>query len=321
MDTKDIITALMQDGKGMLLSGESNEVEDERLAAFGAASEEARKSYRELLISTPGIEEHLSGIILASEAVRETDEGGAALPGLIASKGMLAGVAIDPAETPDDKLPEALAEHSSRGISFVLFAYGVSVSDEPVSDGMQEGIRSLALHAKAAIAAGVVPVIAVDVSMYGSHAASQSEDMIVESLSLLSDSLKGEEVNLGSVIIGVSMAVSGSDSPARADAAEVAERTVRAATTAVPPDVGGMVFLSDAQNPEEATANLNALARLEPLPWPIAFCFSRALQDPVLAAWKGSDENLPDAQEIFVDRLTLLSRADAAGYSSTLEEH
>ncbi|MBV9349441.1 MAG: fructose-bisphosphate aldolase, partial [Patescibacteria group bacterium] len=132
--------------------------------------------------------------------------------------------------------------------------------------------------------------------------------------------LKSEDAELPGMITAVSMAVSGSDASARADSQEVAERTLRALTTGLPENMGGVVFLSDAQNPEEGTANLNALARLEPLPWPIAFCFARALLEPVLAAWKGADENFADAQAVLNQRLALLSRADAAGYSTALED-
>lgn len=317
MDTKETVSALMQEGKGILLAGESNDIETERLAAFGANAEDARVAYRELLFTTPGIEGHLSGVILTPEAVEESSSG-TLFPELLAAKGVRTGVLVA-ADVSDDKLPETLAQYASRGISFAAFMTDITVADEPVSDAMQKDIAALAVRAKIALASGVAPLLAIDISVYGTHTAAQAEDSLLEGLSLLLDSLKAESVDPRNVIIGVSMGISGSENPVRADANEVAERTVRAATTAVPQDVGGVVFLSDAQSPEEAVANLNAIARLEPLPWPVAFCFARALQDPVLAIWKGNTEMVPEAQAAFAERLSLLSRADAGGYSGVLE--
>ncbi|MDO8523823.1 MAG: class I fructose-bisphosphate aldolase [bacterium] len=318
MKLDEVLQGLMQEGKGILLAGETTEGENERLAAFGAGSEDARRTYREILFTTPGIEEHLSGIILSPESVHGAASDGTLFLTLIASRKIFAGILFDE-KTDDAKLSETLREYASHGASFAAFTLAASVSDEPMTDELQKNIGALAARAKISHAGNVMPLLLLDVSMYGAHTAAHAEDSILEALSLLSDSLKAGRVDIKNVIIGVSMAVSGSDNPARAPASEVAERSVRALTTAIP-ETGGVVFLSDAQYPEEATANLNALARLEPLPWPIAFCFSKTLQDPVLTAWKGSPENFADAQAVFKDRLSLLSQADAAGYSKTLEE-
>lgn len=320
MSIEETVSALMQEGKGILLAGESNDIENQRLAAFGANAEDARTAYREILFTTPGIEEHLSGIVLTPEAVMESS-GGASFPELIIAKNISTGVLIDPDTVSDGKLSSVLTDGVSHGISFAVFVTNISVSGDAVSDELQKNISALVARAKISLSVGVIPIVALDVSMYGAHTAAQAEDCLLETVSLLSDSLKSETLDVKSIIVAISMAVSGSDNPVRADSADVAERTVRAATTAIPQDIGGVVFLSDAQSPEEATANLNSIARLEPLPWPVAFCFSRALQDPVLAAWKGNEENISDAQAIFEERLSLLSRADAAGYSKTLEEH
>ncbi|MBI3574009.1 fructose-bisphosphate aldolase [Candidatus Kaiserbacteria bacterium] len=320
MDLGETVSLLMQERKGILLEGEATDVENERLAAFGAGNEDARRAYRELLLTTPGIETHLSGVILSPESVHESSVDGVTFPALLASKNISTGVLLDTSASAQEKFSQTLREYKTHGMTFGAMFVTTSVSDEVISDELQKNIHALAAAAKLCHAEGIVPVLAIDVSASGVHGAAHAEDVILETLSLLSDALKAEEIDVQNIVIGVSMAVSGSDHSARADAAEVAERTVRAATTALPEKTGGVVFLSDAQDAEEATANLNALARLEPLPWPIAFCFARALQEPVLAEWKGNEENRATAQAIFEGRLALLSRADAAGYASTLEE-
>ena len=320
MELTATVRALMADGKGILLAGESDEIENERLVAFGIGSDDAQREYHELLLTTPGIEEHLSGVILSPHATDAHVSDGTSFVQLLASKNILAGVSLPSTAVVDENFHTLLQQHASQGISFALFTASASVSADPMSDELQKNILALSAAAKVSHDVGMVPVLALDVAMYGAHSAAQAEDYILEMLSLLSDDLKAASVPLESIIIAVSMAVSGSDNPARADSSEVAERSVRALTTGIPPAVGGVVFLSDAQNPEEGTANLNALARLEPLPWPIAFCFARALQEPVLAIWKGNQENFAEAQSVFEGRLALLSRADGAGYSKTFEE-
>ena len=319
MDLSETVRALMQDGKGIVLTGESNETEDARLLSFGIGSADARREYHELLITTPGIEGHVSGIILSPEAIHENASTGMPLPELIVSKNILVGVSLF-ADTPDESFVEKIREYRSHGALFAFFSVPVSVSSEPVSEELQKNIHSLAECATHALAEGIVPILSPDISMYGAHSAAQAEDYLLEVLSLLADDLKAALVPLDQILIGASMAVSGSENSARADAAEVSERSVRSLTTALSDKIGGVLFLSDAQTPTEATANLNALARLEPLPWPIAFCFARALQEPVLEVWKGNQENFAEAQSAFEGRLSLLSRADAAGYSKTLEE-
>ena len=283
MHLADTVSHLMQEGKGILLAGEESDIENQRLAAFTIADEESRRAYREVLFTTPGIEKHLSGVILSSEAIHESP-GSETFPHLLAKRNILSGVFVSDGSD-SMTTADSFQKYAEEGITFAAFAVTTAVSNEPISEELQKNISQLAKRAQFSQAHSIVPVLLVDVSMYGVHTAAESEDTILETLSLLSDSLQAEKIDPRNVIIGVSMAVSGSDTSVRADPGDVADRTVRAVTTAISQDIGGILFLSDAQNPEEGTANLNAIARLEPLPWPIAFCFSRALQDPVLAAW------------------------------------
>jgi len=155
--------------------------------------------------------------------------------------------------------------------------------------------------------------------MEGSHSAEDAEGALIETVAIVYDALQKANVDVAKVILKTSMAVSGKHAGARALPEEVAERTVRALRTSVPEHAGGVVFLSGGQAPEEATANLNAIARLEPHPWPVTFSFSRALQEPVLTTWAGDDDMWDEAQAAFLKRVTLNVAADAGGYSPSME--
>jgi fructose-bisphosphate aldolase class I len=317
MDIREVVNGLMTEGKGILFASEGTAAENERLARFGVLDEAARRAFRELLFTTPGIEAHLSGVVLSPEAAHEKTKDGTPFPAFLASKGVRSGIFL--ADADEKKLPDAIREYELLGISFAMFSIGAAIGNEPISDAFEKDIRTLATAASICQREGFAPLLAIDVPGYGTHTAEQAEDAILETLSLLADAFKKDGVDPSRLIVGVSLAASGEGSSVRADAEEVADRTARAAATALSEHTGGVVFLSDTEGPEEATANLNALARLEPLPWLIAFCFSRALLDPVLSAWKGSDEHFADAQAVFESRLALLSEADAAGYSETFE--
>ena len=194
------------------------------------------------------------------------------------------------------------------------------VGDGYADTAIQENAKRMAAYALAVQAAGLVPIVEPEVLMEGAHSAEDAEGALIETLAIVCDALATAKVDLVHTIIKTAMAVSGKDAAVRALPHEVAERTVRALTTAIPAGVGGVVFLSGGQAPEEAALNLNAIARLEPLPWPLAFSFSRALQAPVEALWAGKDENRDEAQALFMRRLQLAALADAGGYATTMEE-
>ncbi|MDE2079423.1 MAG: fructose-bisphosphate aldolase [Patescibacteria group bacterium] len=318
MDIDATVAALMAERKGILFADEGTDAENARLARYELRDEEARRAYRELLFTTPGIDAHLNGVIMSVETFAEKTEDGTSFAELLRTKNILPGVVLDPFAD-DDALHTALAANAALGATFAAFIADAPAPDGPVSDVLEKNTSALAHAATRALASGLVPLIALDTSPAGLHSAEKAEDEMLEALSLLADALTKAGVDPAHVIVGTSMALSGADVAAPADAREIAERTARAVTTALPKEIGGVVFLSDSQTAEEATENLNALARLEPLPWPIAFCFLRALQDPVLETWQGNTEKFADAQAVFENRLSLLSSADAAGYSPVEE--
>ena len=143
---------------------------------------------------------------------------------------------------------------------------------------------------------------------------------MVETLAVVFDALDAKNVDVKGVILKTSMAVTGKENPMKAEPLEVAERTVRALKATVPDNIGGVVFLSGGQMPEEATANLNEIARMEPLPWPLTFSFARALQEPALAVWMGRPDNVAEAQSAFLKRLSLVCLAQSGGYAPSMEQ-
>lgn len=322
----------MRQGKGILAADESTKTITERFEARGIPStEETRRAYRELLLTTPGMEEYLSGVILYDETIRDALSTGIPFSEYLYSHGVYPGIKVDLGMVHDpqfgglvttglDGLRKRLVEYKSLGAHFAKWRAASHVGVAPGAPHVRENASRLAVYAEECLAEGLVPIVEPEVLMEGSHSAEAAERAITESVATVIDALHARDIDLSHVIVKSSMAVSGADALERAQPREVAERTVRALTAAVPDEIGGIVFLSGGQTPEEATANLNAIARLEPLPWDITFSFARALQEPVLDRWQGNAEHVAEAQSIFLERLSLARAADAAGYSVSQEE-
>ena len=332
MKVRDTVRHLMRQGKGILAADESTHTITERFQALGIESTEAtRRAYRELLLTTPGMEGYLSGVIFYDETLREAMSDGTPFVEYLFARDVYAGIKVDEGLVHDpqfggevtkglDGLKKRLKEYAALGARFTKWRATVTVGTPPGAPHVRENASRLAAYAEEAISEGFAPIVEPEVLMSGSHSAEDAEETLVETLSTVIDALHARDIDLKNVILKTSMAVSGTDAALRAGHAEVAERTIRALTASVPEEMGGVVFLSGGQGPEEATANLNAIARLEPLPWEITFSFSRALQNPALDRWAGKSDNIGEAQSIFLERLSLARAADAAGYSESEEE-
>lgn len=332
MKVRDTVKALMRQGRGILAADESERTISERFAVHGIPSTpDTRRAYRELLVATPGAEEYLSGVILHDETIRQSLADGMPFPEFLFSKNILTGIKVDLGMKDDPQfegavteglegLPVRLAEYVRLGASFTKWRAAFPVSISPSAAHLRENASRLAAFARESLAAGCVPLVEPEVLMDGAHAAEDAERTLMEVLAVVVDALAAQNVPLDSIIIKTAMAVAGSDADARTAPGEVAERTVRALTSALPEEIGGIAFLSGGQSPEEATLNLNAIAHLEPLPWDITFSFARALQSPVMERWQGHDDMRDEAQSIFLQRLALAVQADAGGYDSRAEE-
>ena len=318
MAIHDTLRTIMQDGKGVLAVDQDAPTLQKYFSIFNIPNtEDSRQKYFELLFETPGIEKLLSTVIVSEERVKQSSRSGVPFSDLIASKNILVGVRID--ETVSGDLSARLQEYKSLAVVCAKKTALVEVTDTPRAEEFRVHTQNLAEFALICQKKDVVPIVGLELVHEGPHTTEQAEATLVEKLTILCDSLASRGVDYKGLIIEVSMASSGSENPLPAEPKEVAERTMRALSTSIPASIGGILFFSDGETPEMATADLNAIARLEPFPWPIAFCFSRALQEPVLRVWQGSDEHVVEAQAAFYERLLLNVRADAGGYGQGME--
>lgn len=332
MKIRDTLKALMHQGKGILAIDETPGLLSSRFAALGIEStEDTRRTYREMLVTTPGTEEYLSGVILHEETLRQALSDGTPFPQYLFAHNILPGIKVDLGLEQDPQfggevtkglegLRDRLKEYVTLGTHFTKWRAVVKVGTPPGAPYVREQASRLAVFAEESIAENLVPIVELEVLMDGTHSAADAEETIAETLSQVVDALQVRDVDLRHIIIKTAMAVSGRDAANRASPTEVAGHTMRALTAALPEEVGGVVFLSGGQESTEAMENLNAIARMEPLPWDITFSFARALQNEPMAAWKGIADNVPDAQSIFLERLSLTRAADAGGYSRSEEE-
>lgn len=315
----DVARALLSDRKGILIADEGMNSGSKLFLKRGVAeSPENYAKYRELLVTANGIEEELSAIAFPEDAFADAASDGTPLYDIAAAKNILLGISREGAGDGSGEFKDMLMRLKSSGAAFVMTRIARE-ADGSASDSFKQSIRDTIGFVKACHEVEYVAFIAIDVSTDGPQTAAQAEDAITESLSLLSDALESSGIDMKGVVVATSMATSGEGNPLRAEAKEVGDRTARAAASSLPETLPGVVFLSDSQGPEEATANMNAISRNEPLPWPIAFAFSDALEDPIIAAWGGNDENVASAQGIFLERLALAQAADSGAYSRGME--
>ncbi len=327
-----ITKQLLARGKGILAADESVGTCDKRFEKYGIAkTPEMRAKWREFLFSTPHIEQGLSGIILFDETIRQKTSGGVSFAEFLAKRGILPGIKVDQKTepltgSPEEEvtkglegLSERLAEYQKMGARFTKWRAVIRIGKGlPTPNCIRENARRLAQYAKKCQNAGLVPILEPEVLLDGTHTLARSEEVLTETLRVVFDEARKAQVNLSALILKSSMALPGTESGETATPREIAEATLRAFTASVPREVPGIVFLSGGQSSEEATIRLNEIAKLalkQNAPWRISFSYSRALQDPVLAAWAGRDENRHKAQEIFQRRVNETARASTGSLS------
>lgn len=319
-----IANRLVEPKKGILAADESNHTCNERFKALGIPETEAmRREWRELLLTTPDIEHFITGVILYDETIRQSAENGERFSKLLQKKGILVGIKVDeglvpmdgsPAETITqglNGLPGRLMEYHELGASFAKWRAAFKISaTTPSDDAIRENARILARYAKACQDESIVPMVEPEVLLDGTHDIETSKFVTTKVLKILFEELSKHFVDLRGLILKTSMVISGKDAIVRADAKTVAKFTVDVLMANVPREVAGVVFLSGGQTPDEATNNLREIARLEPLPWQIAFSYSRALQHDALNVWRGNPANFVEAQLQFLERLESNAMAD-----------
>jgi fructose-bisphosphate aldolase class I len=304
-------------GKGILAADESTKTITKRFESVGLTSTpDLNKKYREMLFTAPGIEEYISGVILYDESIRQD------LGKILEEKGIIPGIKVDEGLEPFGEgeeettkglegLTERLKEYLGMGAKFTKWRGVFKIIDTcPTEAFIEENLDRIVEFAKVSQEAGLVPIVEPEILLDGNHTTIMCEEIETKVLKLLFKKLKEKSVDLTSLILKTSMILPGKDNEVKAAPLEVAKATVRTLLNSVPREVAGVVFLSGGQSPDEATNNLNEIEKnLDGLTFPISFSFARALQEEALKTWKGLDENVEDAQKIFINRARQVSLA------------
>jgi fructose-bisphosphate aldolase class I len=328
------IRAILDPGKGILAADESLPTIDKRFKSLGIANtEENRRAYREMLFTSHGLGESISGVILFDETIRQKTSRGALMPELLAAQGIVPGIKVDegavalPAFAGEkmtlglDQLRGRLAEYSKLGALFTKWRAVIAIGDSmPTGACIEANANSLALFAALSQEAGMVPIVEPEVLMDGDHTIARCEEVMGATLEAVFDSLSLHRVVLEKMLLKSGMVLSGEDCPEQAGVPEVADATLRCFRRFVPAAVPGIVFLSGGQSEAEATQRLNAICAVKAPPWKLTFSFGRALQDPAMKAWGGSPGNVPAAQDALAQRARLNGLAVQGSYSERLEK-
>ncbi|MFM2374624.1 MAG: hypothetical protein RLZZ234_619 [Candidatus Parcubacteria bacterium] len=325
---------MMQKGKGILAADESVSTMNERLAAVLVdETAEMRRVYRQVLFTAPGIEKYLSGVIFYDASMRNSTDDGVPFPDVLAARGIMPGIKVDKGlvdieEFPGEKisqgldeLDERMWEYANLGAYFAKWRATVPISPTtPTEAVMVMNAMILARYASICQKEGIVPMVEPEVLMHGDHDTNRSEEVTARALQILFATLREYKVDLKAVVLKTSMVLAGDSAKRQTPPEEVADATLRTLRMAVPYDVPGIVFLSGGQTPVRATENLQAVASRGTQPWPITFSYSRAIEEPVLAAWKGKTENVEKAQKVLLHRLKMNSLAAQGKYESKMEK-
>jgi fructose-bisphosphate aldolase, class I len=326
--------ALVAPGKGILAADESSGTIKKRFDSIEVEStEDNRRAYRELLFTTEGAAEYISGVILYDETLRQQAADGAPLAEVLTRQGIIPGIKVDKGTTdlagfPGEKITEGLdglagrlAEYRDLGARFTKWRAVITIGEGiPTPGCIAANAEALARFAAASQEAGLVPIVEPEVLMDGDHGIERCDQATRDTLAEVFAALRRHRVRFDGMLLKPNMVLSGSDSPTQAGVEQVAEATVAALLDCVPASVPGIVFLSGGQSDEVATAHLNAMNRRGGVPWELSFSYGRALQAPALKAWKGEAANVPAAQQAYHHRARLNGAARSGSYTEAMEK-
>jgi len=338
MNAQELIetaNALVADDKGLLAMDESNPTCNERFAKLGIPqTEEVRRAYRELIITTPGLGDSISGAILYDETIRQQKKDGAPFLKVLSDAGIIPGIKVDTgakemAGHPGEKITEGLdglrdrlKEYFQMGARFAKWRAVVVVGDGlPSRSGLEANAHALARYAALCQEAGLVPVVEPEVLMDGDHTLERCLKITEEALRNVFIQLNCQRVMLEGMILKPNMVLPGLTSPQQASVDEVADATVQSLLRTVPAAVPGIAFLSGGQSAELASSRLNAMnVRFKSrLPWGLAFSFARAIQQPALEIWRGHEANVAAAQAALLHRAQCNQAARRGEYTAAME--
>jgi fructose-bisphosphate aldolase, class I len=326
-------TALVAPGKGILAADESGGTIAKRFDSIEVEStEERRRAYRELLFTTEGAAEFISGVILYEETLGQRAADGTPLPETLSRQGIIPGIKVDSGTTAlagfeGEKVTEGLdgldgrlAGYRDQGARFTKWRAVIAIGEQlPTPGCIRANAEALARFAASSQQAGLVPIVEPEVLMDGDHTIERCDRATRDTLAEVFAALRRHRVRFDGMLLKPNMVLSGSDCPTQAGVEQVAEATVACLRDNVPASVPGIVFLSGGQTDEAATAHLNAMNRLPGAPWQLSFSYGRALQAPALKAWKGEAANGPAAQRAFLHRARLNGAARSGGWTEAME--
>lgn len=327
------VEALAQKGKGILAADESTGTMGKRLKAIDVENtEDNRRAYRDLILTTQGIGEFISGVILFEETLGQKSSDGTPLPEVAAEQGVVPGIKVDKGKGPLagapgdeityglDGLGDRLQGYKEQGARFAKWRCVYNITDtNPSRQAVDANAEVLARYAAVCQEHGIVPIVEPEVLMDGGHSIERCAEVTEDVLHEVFHALHRHHVTLEHMVLKPNMVVSGKEHSHQAGPEEVAEQTLRILRRTVPAAVPTINFLSGGQTPEEATANLNAMNLLPGRPWELSFSYGRALQETALKAWKGDPANVDRAQAAFYERARLNGAARSGEYSSSME--
>ncbi len=305
---------LVAPGKGILAADESFPTIEKRFKAINIEStHETRKTYRQLLFSTPGIEEYISGIIQFDETLRDQ---------ILINPNVISGIKVDEgledlSDFPGDKITKGienlaakLDEYKKLGAKFTKWRAAFTISEvNPSIQCVTQNADLLAQFAQISQEKGFVPIVEPEVLMDGAHSMDKCYETTRAILKIVFQKLKEKNIAFPGMLLKPNMILPGKDNPNKPDNDEIAHKTLEVLKETIPTEVAGIVFLSGGQTEEEATDNLRELSKINNAPWPLSFSYGRALQNSALKIWAGKSENLKAAQETFLLRAKMNSQA------------
>jgi fructose-bisphosphate aldolase class I len=334
----DTAHRLVGAGKGLLAMDESNGTCDKRFAALGIAqTEDKRRAYRELIVTTPGLGDSISGAILYDETIHQRTKDGTPFVNILTEAGIIPGIKVDTgakdlAGRPGEKITEGLdglrdrlKDYAVMGARFAKWRAVIALGDGLPSRGcIEANAHALARYAALCQEAGVVPIVEPEVLMVGDHSLERSREVTEETLHSVFNQIYAQNVMLEGMILKPNMVLPGLTCPKQESVDEVAAATVKCLLGVVPAAVSGIAFLSGGQSAELASARLNAMnviakAPASRLPWPLAFSFARAIQQPALDIWRGKEACTAAAQDVLRHRACCNRAALQGEYSAAME--
>jgi fructose-bisphosphate aldolase class I len=334
---------LVSPGKGILAADESTGTIKKRFDKINVESTpETHRIYRQLLFTTDGIEQYISGVIMFDETIRQKadppshkaseGQGGKPFPQLLSERGIVPGIKVDKGKVdipnfPGEKVTEGidglrdrLKEYFDMGAKFTKWRAIFSISENlPTDTCIETNSDLLARFATYSQEVGLVPIVEPEVLTEGSHGIKKCEQATYRVLKKVFEKLSLFKVHFPGMLLKPNWVMHGKDTQVKAETKEIAEGTLRVMREVVPPEVPGLVFLSGGATPEASTSYIDLMNEIDQVPWQISFSFGRALQGPVLEAWRGDNANIEKAQKEFYKRARLNSLARTGEYEEVME--